>query len=214
MRPFLFLALTVITVRICLSQESTTADRAMHIALETGYSIPAKESFRANYDQSVFVTNVHAPFSMALEIGYPLSPSVDGIVTLERKNYHLASTDDISIAVMPALIGLQYRFSKDQINFGKFSPYAGLCAGWYWARFSTPLLVTQQDPTILEIRDESTNYFGFGTQINIGVDDPLSDHVSLGLDVRYDINSLGSVDDGGLGNLGGFLFGLKFTYGL
>jgi outer membrane protein W len=214
MRQFLLLALTIITTRICLAQESIDVDRGMHIALETGYSIPAKESFRSNYDQSLFVTNVHAPFSMALEIGYPLSETVDAILTLERKNYHLASTDDISIAVMPALIGLQYHFSKDQINFGKFSPYAGLCAGWYWARFSAQLPVTQQDPTILELRDESMSYFGFGTQINIGVDDPLSDHVSLGLDVRYDINSLGSVDEGGLGNLGGFLFGLKFTYGL
>ena len=171
-----------LSVHPCISQ--TIGSGGIHISLETGYSFPMKESFRNNYDQSLFVTRAHVPLSLALGIGYALSPSTDITLSFERKNYHLETSDDISLAVMPALGGLQYRFSKDQIDLGEFSPYVGVSAGAYWAVFSAELLITQDDPTILEVRNETKNYFGYGAQVAVGVDDPLNEHFAFGADVR------------------------------
>lgn len=174
-----------------------------------------KESFRDNYDQSLFVSNAHVPLSLALGIEYPLSPTTGLMFSFERKNYRLASSDEISLAVMPALAGVQYRFSKEQIDLGGFFPYIGVRAGWYWALFSAKLLVTTQNgPDLVAILDESKSYFGYGALFNVGLDHPLGERTTLGFDVQYDVNTLGSVDDGGLGNLGGFLFGLKFAIAL
>jgi len=197
--------------QLAFSQEETPERRKMAIALELGYYSPARQSFRTNYSQSLFFGSSEGPISLGIEFDYPIAQAADLYVSFKRINHALKSDRDISLALMPATLGVHYYIPKTFIDFGNWTPYFGGGAEFYWSRFSATYLVTDYSgPAPLDEISEAANYFGYGIALGLGIERPLGGAFTISFAANYDVNRLGFSDEGGLGNVGGFLLTAKF----
>jgi hypothetical protein len=196
------------------SQDEPSEGRRPKVALELGYYSPAKESFRMNYDQSLVFGSVSVPISLGLEFDRPVSAQTDLFLALRRINHQLKSENDITLALMPVTLGIHYYIPKDGIALSGWTPYLTTGLEFHWTRFSTSYLYTQTDPTVLGVVSTSQSYFGYGVMFGVGIDHPWGKLLSSSFGIDYDVNRLGSVDEGGLGNVGGFLFHARLTFTL
>lgn len=200
--------------QIAFPQADRADPRPTAIALELGYYSPARQSFRTNYSQSLFVGSADVPISLGAELDYPISDGTDLYFSFKRINHALKSNRDFSLTLMPATLGVHYYLPKTFIDLGGWTPYFGGGAEFYWSRFSATYLVTQQDPTPLQEISESSNYFGYGITLGVGFEHPLGGRVRSSFAINYDVNRLGFSDEGGLGNVGGLLLSAKIGFTL
>ncbi len=125
-----------------------------------------------------------------------------------------SNKDDYQLAIMPALVEFKTYLPRGSILGTSMIPYAGIGAGFYWARFAYKYNQTGVNgPFILSAVSETMNYYGYGGRADLGVELPLSTPSALSLDVSYDITNVGgSTESGGLGNIGGFHFGIGYSF--
>lgn len=195
-------------------QESPAAGRTTRVAIEFGYYSPARESFRKNYDQCFFLGSSGVPIALGVEIDYPLSAHTDLFLSVSRINHQLKSHKAFTLALMPATMGIHYYIPKRFIDLTGWTPFLGTGLEFWWTRFSATYLVTQNDPTPLLEVNSTESYLGYGITFGLGIEHPLGDIFSSSFGVNYDVSRLGSADEGGLGNLGGFLFAARLTVNL
>ena len=177
--------------------------------IKTGYYIPSKESFRKNYEQYLVFGNSKIPLSLGIGIDYFLSDKFAVSAEFSRIQNKINSNPDISLSLMPVQVGLKYYFNNKFIRFSSLNPYLGAAIGYYWARFSIKKLPWSiEDGTMVGELEESINYFGFGVNLKGGFNFKLTSLIILGFEIGYDINKVGDVEKGGLGNTGGFLFSI------
>ncbi|MGH7595581.1 MAG: hypothetical protein ACREOI_04475 [bacterium] len=195
-----------------VSQGLTPDNEKAEIYLETGYFTPAKKSFRKNYNQALFISKINLPLSAGIGFRYFMTENTCLHLSVKRINSLLESNEDISLAVMPVAIGVQYYFLRDFFGSKNSKLYFGSDVGFYWARFSAELIQTSEfDPAPIGTIKEARNYYGIGFIVRAGLDHTLSHSLLLGLSLSYDSNHLGRIEDGGVGNLGGLLLTGKFA---
>ena len=171
--------------------------------MEVSHFSPAKESFRRNYSQDLVFGTADIPVAMGFEAGFSPTGNTEIFLNFRRINHHLQLNKDIGFTLMPATLGIRYYLDE----LGSLRPYFGSGFEFSWARFSSQYVVTGVNgPDPLGIIDETNNYFGYGLNLHIGLDLPVGNSTSLGIAANYNVNKLGSVEDGGLGDAGGYLF--------
>jgi hypothetical protein len=207
MTRFTLILLTALAfVQSASAQEEPAPQRRTRLAIELGYYSPARESFRLNYEQSLFAGSASVPVSLGLELDRPLSAQTDLYLAIRRINHRLKSDNDVSLALMPVTLGIHYYIPKDFISLSGWTPYIGAGAEFYWTRFSSTYLATQNDPTPLAEVSTTDNFLGYGVDLGLGIEHPWGEVFSSSFGIDYDVNRLGFSDEGGLGNVGGFLF--------
>ncbi len=211
-----FLLLIFIVASTTIAQESAIPSeylsgeqKEVFVTLESGYFIPAKESFRKNYDQSLFVGTENIPVSLGVDIAIRVEPRGLVFLNLKRVNNTLASSKDFQLAVIPAIVGYRYQLIPPWRSLGTWSMVGGVGVGFYWAQFRAEYSVTQNDPTPLRTETETEDYFGFGGQVHAGLEKMLGPSMILGLTAAYDITYVGEAEKGKLGNIGGYFFSIK-----
>ncbi len=212
LRSFLLLIASALTVQAALAQDEPAWERRTQVSLELGYFSPSKETFRNNYDQRLVFGSASFPLAVGIEVDRPLYQDLDFTLNIRRINHRLKSSDDFSLALMPATLGIRYLPLGGGPGRPSWNPFFGAGVEFCWARFGATYIVTEQTPDPIAIASESQNYFGYGFNISLGVDHPLGDLLSWSIGAGYDINHLGSSTDGGLGNVGGFLFSTKLCF--
>ncbi|MCI0694283.1 hypothetical protein L0337_20030 [candidate division KSB1 bacterium] len=195
-----------------VSQGLTLDNEKAEIYLETGYFTPAKKSFRKNYDQALFISKINIPLSAGIGFRYFMTENACLHLSVKRINSILESNEDVTLAVMPVAVGVQYYLLRNFFGSKNSGLYFGSDIGFYWARFSADLIQTSEfDPTPIGLIKEARNYYGIGVAVRAGLDHMLSHSLLLGLSLSYDSNHLGRIEEGGVGNLGGLLVTGKFA---
>ncbi len=192
------------------SQNENINKPALSFFIKTGYYIPAKESFRKNYDQYIAFGKIEFPMSLHVGTNYNLFSNTFFTLELSRIQNYLESNNFISISIMPAHLGLKYYF--DNLSYLNINPYIGFSLGYYWAYFSIEKFPWNDQGMILGELDESQNYFGLGAKLSVGIDYKISNGSSLGLNFDYDYCKVGELNKGGLGNIGGLLISLIYNF--
>ena len=207
----LLISLGAINPVLSQSQEGYTKKYAFYV--ETGYFIPSKESFRTNYDQGLFLGTVNIPVSLGIGMQYFISRSKCLYFDFRRVKNLLVSSEDVSITIMPMVVGLYYYPLEENHAPNDFKPYCGIGLGLCWTQFSTEYYITDEaSPERLGTKEESQHYFGPNLKLTLGMDYQCGNATSFGIALNYDVNHEGAKNEGGLGNVGGFLISAKFTF--
>jgi outer membrane protein W len=201
---------------VCLSTMlvSNCAAQQTQLNVKLGYLFPSRETFRNSYDLTLFITAVEVPIFGEIGLDYFVSDklAVAGSLRISRfSSPNISSltgtqSSGFNISSFPLSFGVKYYLSRE----GALNPFLGASAQLVFARFSTEFSFTDNQANIIGTGNDGTNYWGYGGFANAGVDLQLSNKLSLGLEVRWEITNVGNVSDGGLGNLGGFIVLLNF----
>jgi outer membrane protein with beta-barrel domain len=213
-RPILILLAALASLQIASSQDGVSGRPGTKLGVELGYYSPAKESFRLNYDQSLFFGSAGVPISLGLEFDKSISGQTDLFLAIRRINHQLKSENDITLALMPVTLGIHYYIPKDVLALTGWTPYLATGLEFHWTRFSAITVYTQSDPTPLGLISTTQSYFGYGITFGLGIEHPWNNLLSSSFGIDYDVNRLGSADEGGLGNVGGFLFHARMAFTL
>jgi hypothetical protein len=188
--------------------------RGVDLYFETAYVIPTREALRTNYDRTLFVGSTRAvPLSIGLGGQYFISTTSAIYFDVRWSRNELRTVSDkVSIAVTPVGVGYRFYFIDGLVL--RASASAGPCL--YWVATSTSYTSRYVKRVTLELVTEERaidkSHLGFGVNLGSSIEFCLSRTSSLGVATSIDINKIGSVENGGLGNLGSLWIGLRFVY--
>jgi hypothetical protein len=203
------LFITLITVGSLFSGLQAQSNLKNNLYIKFGYFTPAKESYRTNYDQSFFISDNKFPLSFGVGISIPYSDKFFFNFEINKIQNGLTSSDKFHLNQIPLSIGGKYYLSS--LFYGSLiKPYIGASFNFYWSYFSSWYIKVDENGGELGVADETDHYFGYGIAFHLGTPIFRSNRFYSGFEITYDLNHHGVVQKGGLGNIGGFLFGLTF----
>jgi hypothetical protein len=193
----------VIVLLFTLSSVNGQSVSSTHLYLKSGYFIPAKESFRENYDQNFFISDLNFPASLGFGLSI-LHPHHEGFFynfEIQKIQNQLMSNKEIHFNQIPFSLGGKWFSKSNWINDVNF--YAGTNFILCWSYFTGSYSITDDQGIEFGPREDVDHFFGYGIGINGGFLFDISDNKFIGLDLNYDFIQNGIAEEGGLGNIGG-----------
>jgi hypothetical protein len=197
----------IVLISLSLSQLSAQSFSKSNLYLKSGYFIPSKESFRENYDQNFFISDLSFPISMGIGLSIPYANALFLNFEIQKIQSQLTSSKLFQINQIPFSLGGKYYFDSIFSNT-LIEPYIGANLIFYWSYFSNIYILSDRSGNQIGPVEETDHYFGYGIGLLSGLSMNISDNHFLGIEINYYINNHGTVDNGGLGNIGGLLIAI------
>jgi len=180
--------------------------------IQSGYFVPTNDIFRTNYSQGFLLGSARVPLTLNIGIEYPYAPAIDITGEFNIKGSRLTADKNTSLTTTSLLLGMRYLIPKKTLNISPLQPFVGGGVGIVIGKVAATF--TERDVNgnvITQSLEDSNTSLGYGIHLHAGVEYALQPRLLLGGVLLYDLNTLGSVEEGGLGNLGGLLTALRMT---
>ncbi len=214
MKQILRSALTILFLVASAKEGHTQSGRppTLGVYAQSGYFVPANDILRTNYSQGFLLGSARIPLTLNIGIEYPYSPTIDITGEFNIKGSRLTADKNTSLTTTSILIGMRYLIPKKTLNVSPLQPFVGGGVAIVIGRVAATF--TERDVNgnvITQLFEDSNTSLGYGIHLHTGVEYALQRTLLLGGVLLYDVNTLGSVEEGGLGNLGGLLTAIRVT---
>ncbi|HEX9655359.1 MAG TPA: outer membrane beta-barrel protein [Bacteroidota bacterium] len=210
LRPALIILFLIAPANAARTQSVRPPTLGLYV--QSGYFIPTDEILRTNYSQGFLLGSARVPLTLNIGIEYPYSPTIDITGEFNIKGSRLTADKTTSLSTTSLLIGMRYLIPKRTLNISPFQPFIGGGVGIVIGKVAATF--TERDVNgnvITQSLEDSNTSLGYGIHLHAGVEYALQRSLLLGGVLLYDLNTLGGVEEGGLGNLGGLLAAIRVT---
>ncbi len=197
-----FLILLIPTFLI--SQNINDSTSKFKIGLEVGHFSPEKESFKENYNQAIY----GIPFSAIGIVGHYLySKNVNLAFEIHLIHNSLGSTNKVKFDMLPIHFGVKYYYFERNFQPLSVKLFVEGKIGYYLNVFSVEgFLFIDNNGAEYGHQSMAQIYQGMGMKTSVGLETPLLQTLDVGIKFDYDYIKIGKIEEGGLGNIGGFIF--------
>ncbi len=213
MRKLFSFILILILTQILISISKCYAEIGVNskISIELGYFTFLKKSLRTNYEQNLlpFSNNI-VPLSVGL--GYQRAVNPKNILFFRTRliRNQLINYSKFAITSIPLILGIHHYLPWTVFGTKNRKIYVGFGVSYYMVFISEEVYVTlETGPEVVDHLRKVLVQNGIG--LNFDFDFQLNEN--YGIILNYDFSRIGNIKKGGLGNIGGLLFSLIFSFG-
>lgn len=196
----------IIPLALISQTENLFDENKYKIGLDIGYFHPQKESFSTNYTNYLKWLPLT---SLGLQGYFNYSTNIQYFLSVNFTSRKFKKIDKYSFNIIPAFFGLKYLINTDDHDKKILLPYFKAGVGYVYSYFfGNDINFDYEGDGDLTSENIIQKYHSIGFLSGIGVDYAVSTTKRIGLEIKYSYSYAGSIEKGGLGNVGGVNFSI------